>query len=331
MLDLDKFSNTKILITGGTGPFGISILKKLDDAKSSFNIFLLTRNKEKVKNLEKRFPNINLFPIENQLPFINKSFINKLPIVDYVLHMASVTAKESYENIDPLLKYRLLSEGTLDVCNYALKIKAKRLLFTSSGCVYGPTNNDELLKEDRPLLISNNSSKNNSLIIGKLSAEYICNYFREFHNLDTKIARCFSFCGEGIPVDLHYAIGNFSHQAINNKDIVIKGDGKSMRSYMDLDDLALWLLNQLFRDFESDILNTGSDEAISILELAEKIKFLANSNSNIKVLGEKNVSLSNPLRNFYIPDITRAKKELNLTIKCKLNESVKKYLNSLYK
>ncbi|KGF91725.1 MULTISPECIES: NAD-dependent epimerase/dehydratase family protein [Prochlorococcus] len=331
MLDLKKFSNTNILITGGTGPFGISILKKLDAAKCSFNIFLLSRNKEKVEILKNRFSNLNLFYIESELPFINKSFINKLPKVDYVLHMASVTAKESYENIDPLLKFRLLSEGTLDICNYALKIKAKRLLFTSSGCVYGPNNNNEPLKEDRSLLVSNNTSKNNSLIIGKISAEYICNYFREFSDLDTKIARCFSFCGEGIPVDLHYAIGNFAHQAINNKDIIIKGDGKSIRSYMDLDDLAFWLLNQLLRDFESNIINTGSDETISILELAEKIKFLANSNSKIKVLGEKNVSLSNPQRNFYIPDITRAKKELNLTIKCKLNDSVKKYLNSLYR
>ena len=105
---------------------------------------------------------------------------------------------------------------------------------------------------------------------------------------------------------MHYAIGNFSHQAINNKEIIIKGDGKSMRSYMDLDDLAFWLLTQLFRDFKSNILNTDSFKQSQYLSL-QKIKLLANSNSNIKVLGEK-MLLSNPLRNFYIPDITRVKR-----------------------
>ena len=75
-----------------------------------------------------------------------------------------------------------------------------------------------------------------SLSVGKISAEYICNYFREFKNLETKIARCFSFGGEGIPTDLHYAIGNFVVKPLKT-NIVIKGDGMAVRSYMDLDDL----------------------------------------------------------------------------------------------
>ena len=147
--------------------------------------------------------------------------------------------------------------------------------------------------------------------------------------METKIARCFSFCGEGIPTDLHYAIGNFAAQAIEDKSIVIKGDGMAVRSYMDLDDLAIWLARALFFESNSDIYNFGSSEEISIFKLAQKIKLIANSKSEIMVLGKSNVTLSNPLRDYYVPDISKAQNDMKLSLKFNLDSTISKYIKYL--
>jgi len=327
-LELKQLSNSRIFITGGTGPFGKAFLRYLDSEKILFKIFLLTRNSEKVRKFAYNYKNLDIVPILGSLPFQEKDFIKELPKVDFILHMASVTAEESFNKIDPLEKYLLLNQGTLDICNYGLHINAKRLLFTSSGCVYG-VNNKKPINENNSLKVSGDSVINNSLAIGKISAEYTCNYFNEFKSLDTKIARCFSFCGLGMPTNLHYAIGNFSSQAIKGDKIIINGDGLAVRSYMDLDDLAIWLARLLFFDSNFNIYNFGSQEEISIISLAKLIKKISNSASEICVLNKNNVTLSNPERDYYVPNISRAIKDLSLSLKFNLECSISKYIKSL--
>ena len=128
---------------------------------------------------------------------------------------------------------------------------------------------------------------------------------------------------------MHYAIGNFAAQAIENKDIVIKGDGMAVRSYMDLDDLAIWLSRALFFESDSNIYNFGSSEEISIFKLAQRIKIIANSKSEIIVLGKSNVTLSNPLRDYYVPDISKAQNDLKLSFQFNLDSTISKYIKYL--
>ena len=328
-MSIKYINSSKIFVTGGTGPFGEAFLRYLNSKNVEIEIFLLTRNPNKVYILQEKYKNLIIHSIHGCLPFKDKDFIHKLPKVDFILHMASVTAEESFNKINPLQKYLLLNEGTIDICNYGKLVNVERLLFTSSGCVYGSNSNNYPMKETINLKVNGNSAVNDSLSIGKISAEYICNYFREFESLETKIARCFSFCGLGIPTNLHYAIGNFTSQAIKGEDIVIKGDGLAIRSYMDLDDLGNWLCRLLLSESNFDIYNFGSDEEISISDLANKIKSLSKSSSNILVLGKSNVTLSNPLRDYYVPDIQRARKELNVSLEHNLDDSIVKYINYL--
>ena len=328
-MSIKDLTSSKIFVTGGTGPFGEAFLRHLNSKNIEIEIFLLTRNPNRVGIFQEKFKNLTIYPIHGSLPFKDKDFINTLPRVDFILHMASVTAEESFNKIDPLQKYLLLNEGTIDICNYGKNVNVERLLFTSSGCVYGSNTNNYPIKETSNLKVNGDSAVNDSLSIGKISAEYICNYFREFESLDTKIARCFSFCGLGIPTNLHYAIGNFTSQAIKGEDIVIKGDGLAIRSYMDLDDLGNWLCRLLFSESNFDIYNFGSDEAISISDLAERIKSLSQSSSNILVLGKSNVTLSNPLRDYYVPEIKRAREDLSVSLEHNLDDSIVKYINYL--
>jgi UDP-glucuronate decarboxylase len=115
----------------------------------------------------------------------------------------------------------------------------------------------------------------------KRCAEHLCAlYFKEY-GLQTVIARCFSFVGRDLPKDVHFAIGNFINDAINSSEIIVTGDGSPVRSYLDQRDLAEWLTELLFLDIGGEAYNVGSDQTLTIEELAYKIRDLISPNKNL--------------------------------------------------
>ena len=100
------------------------------------------------------------------------------------------------------------------------KCNVEKLLFVSSGVAYG---DDSTYEENANTNINFLDSKN-SLAIGKLYSEFLLNSVCEANNTEFKIARCFSFISEYLPCDIHYAVGNFVRDAVNEKDIVINNE-----------------------------------------------------------------------------------------------------------
>ncbi len=90
-----------------------------------------------------------------------------------------------------------------------------------------------------------------------------------------------------MPLDIHYAVGNFISDAILGNVINIKGDGKQVRSYMYISDLIIWLLNILFKGTNNTIYNVGSDKGLTMYDLATKISTLSEKKINVKVLNQK--------------------------------------------
>ena len=95
-------------------------------------------------------------------------------------------------------------------------------------------------------------------------------YFANKYGYKYSIARCFSFAGQYLPMDLHYAFGNFIDDYFNSKNIRIKGDGQDMRSYLYIGDAIAWLL-KMIEEPNNAIYNIGSENEIKIEELARKI------------------------------------------------------------
>lgn len=302
---------SRILITGGTGFFGKSMLdyrlRHPDRASSEW--IVLSRNPE-------RF--IRDYPtLANQL---GVSFVTgdvrdfKLPAgkLDAIIHAAAVLNPSAAEA--EILSAAI--EGTQHVIDVARTAGCEKVLYTSSGAVYGSLTAP--VSEEAPCCPMTPYGR------AKVEAENML----IASGLDVKIARCFAFVGKYLDRTIYYAIGNFIRDALAGKDIVINGDGSPMRSYMYADDLVEWLFAILERGESGRPYNVGSDQAISIRDLAHLVRNTLNpnnqANSSQKINSVKVFGAPVPgAANYYVPVIDRVRGELGLNLSTRLDEAIK--------
>ena len=318
---LEEFRNKKIFITGGTGFFGIWILETLAWANAKLNLnieaVVLTRN---VKNFKKKALHI----VNNKsFSFIEDDIINcKYPKqkFNYVIHAAADSVIK-YDNINSISAFDDIVEGTRHVLDFAVSCKANNILYVSSGAVYGkqPYNLSHIPEDymGAPDLTSLNSV----YAEGKRTAEMLCTLYSNKYNLPIKIARCFAFVGPYLPLDKHFAIGNFIGNLIENKPIIIRGDGTPVRSYLYVSDLVIWLLTILIKGKNCYPYNVGSEEEVSIEKLAKIIAKFAKIPLDIEIKTRKsNLNIIDR----YVPSTKRAQDELKLKQIVDLENSIYK-------
>lgn len=272
----------RVLITGGTGFFGKSILDYYSRHSCEYEFKILSRHDGDIIGDVATFT----FPKEH---------------FDAILHLASpllggMSDGEAFSSI---------MAGTKHIAEFA-KVNNATLLFASSGAVYGRLS--ETVSEDHPCDPVSGYGK------AKLASE--C-YFIE-KNVDVKIARCFAFVGKYLPRNGGFAIGNFIRDAQAGNDIAINGDGTPMRSYMYADDLVEWLFAILERGTSGRPYNVGSPHAISIRDLAILVRDTLGSKSEVKVLGKPVPGAAN----YYVPNVDRVVSELNVCEKVGVREAL---------
>ena len=165
------------------------------------------------------------------------------------------------------------------------------------------------------------SSADNAYGVGKLAAEHLCALYADEFGLETIVARCFAFMGPDLPLDVHFAIGNFVRDALWADEIVVRGDGSPLRTYLDQDDLANWLLTLLEKGRPGEAYNVGADEVVSIADLAHLVRDLIAPDKPVRILGKADPSHA---RNRYVPDITKARRELGLDVTISLAQSIRR-------
>lgn len=318
-----ELNEKDILLTGGTGFFGPWLLYFLIHLKQKysihFNIFCLSRDSAAFLEMHPLIANDNnIFWKDQDLtqPF-NIDFAP-----DYVFHMATDV---KFENNDVCLNsFDAIISGTRNVLRFlGTKNKNVKLIFTSSGAVYGkqPVSVSHLAETDFSAPDSLNS--HNFYSEGKRACELMCAlYAKENSNFQFVSARCFAFSGAFLPLDKNFAIGNFVKDLIEGKDIIVLGNGMARRSYMYAADLVLWLTEILLRGKHGESYNVGSDQSISIGELAHLIAGLKN---DIKVEIKGKVETNYKLEQ-YVPDVTKAKNQLGLKMYFSLESGIKKMI-----
>lgn len=295
----------RLFITGGTGFFGKSMLDyrlrhpEWPWAKAEWVV--LSRSPEQFKSANAALatqPGISFVAGDV------RDFAFPGGYFDAIIHAATsaVTTMSDDEMTSVIL------DGTKRVAEFAMTTGCSKVLFTSSGAVYGPRTAPASEEDDcRPFTAYGK---------GKLEAEKILIE----SGLEAKIARCFAFVGPHLNRGIHFAIGNFIQNCLDGNLIVINGDGTPLRSYLYADDLVEWLFAILERGENRRPYNVGSDHAVSIRELAETVRNALGSKSEIIVKGTPKAD-EKPL--VYVPSIERACSELGLEVKVSLEEAIR--------
>ncbi len=305
----DELRGQRLFITGGTGFFGCWLLESFVWANDTLGLnaqaVVLTRNPDAFCS---KAPHLASHPAVTLLPGDVRHFAFPEGRFSHVIHAATeASAKLNAER--PLLMLDTIIEGTRHTLDFAVQAEAKAFLLTSSGAVYGkPPPELAYLSES----YSGAPDPHDPGAVygeGKRLAELLCTHYHRQHGLETKIARGFAFVGPYLPLDTHFAIGNFIRDALADGPIVVNGDGTPCRSYLYAADLAIWLWTILCRAPAGRPYNVGAGEAVTILETASRVA--ASADPALPVTVALPPTGSPPRR--YVPDVSRAATELGLT------------------
>jgi dTDP-glucose 4,6-dehydratase len=215
--------------------------------------------------------------------------------------------------------------GTRRTLDFSVQAGVKHFLHTSSGAVYG-----DLMANLGPVPEDYTGGPDISQPKwaygeGKRLAELLCCIYGERHGISVKNARCFATIGPRLPLDTHFAIGNFIADALAGRDLIIKGDGTPVRSYIDVADLTIWLWHILVFGKAGNAYNVGSEAGQSIAEIATIVRDVLNPTLDIKVLGQP---IPQQLASVYVPSTQKACEELGLKLCTTLENSIRTTANA---
>ena len=305
-----------VFITGGTGFFGCWLLESFiwinEFLGLNANATVLTRNpKAFIKKVPHLAKNHAIRLIQGDI----RNFKFPKGEFPFVIHAATdASAKLNQEN--PLLMFDTIVEGTKHTLEFACTHGTRKFLFTSSGAVYGQLPLEMIYIPEDYSIAPDTMNRDAAYGLGKRAAETLCSLYP----METKIARCFAQVGTYLPLNTHYAIGNFIRDVSLARSIEINGDGTPIRSYMYAADLTIWLWTILFQGQLNRPYNVGSDKGVSILELANIVRQEVNPQIGINVAHKPD----SQLRQRYVPSIERARTELDLDIWIPLEEAIRR-------
>ena len=317
-----KLSNQRLLLTGGTGFIGKWILSSFLNANRKLNlsaqIVIVSRDPE---SFLRNFPVLRNY---KEIHWVKKDIREITPEdckeCSFCIHGATDIVNPVNE-VDVFETCVLGTSRIIDAMNTSRG--RKRMLILSSGAVYKNIISNELpFSEDSlELPLSQESIKiSKNYIEGKRLSEFqSIVYAKKNPEFEVVIARCFSFVGPYNPLRENFAIGNFIEMAIKNKDIVIRGAGNELRSYLYASDLSYWLWTIFFNAKTCEIYNVGGVQSISISDLAIKVNKLIGGSGRIKILGK---STLNTLNQSYLPLLHKIFKELNVIETVSLEQAI---------
>jgi dTDP-glucose 4,6-dehydratase len=319
-----------IFVTGGTGFFGRWILESFAYANLNLSLgarmTVLTRDPEAAKA---KAPELAANPAIDFVRgdvrhFDREAILKQLPSghpgdFRFVIHAATESGSTLGRD-DPLAMFDTIVAGTRAALDFAAGSGTRRFLFTSSGAVYGLQPSDVTHIPETYPGAADCTRANSAYGEGKRAAELLCAFYHGRRPaLEPVIARCFAFVGPFLPLDAHFAIGNFIRDGLRGGPIRIGGDGTPRRSYLHAADLAIWLWTLLFRGQPGRPYNVGSEDDVTILELASMVAECFPNQINVELARQPVPGLPSSR---YVPATGRAAGELGLATLIPLKEAI---------
>lgn len=270
-MKVNKFSQKRILVTGGAGFIGNHLcLRLLDQGHEVICVDnLFTGHK------------INLHKLHHYeyFEFIRHDVTMPLYIeVDEIYNLACPASPKHYQ-YSPTQTIKTSVHGAINMLGLAKRVKAK-ILQASTSEVYG----DPLVHPQREDYWGhvNPIGPRACYDEGKRCAETLFYDYHRQYGVDIRIARIFNCYGPSMRPDDGRVVSNFIIQALENKDITIYGNGEQTRSFCYVDDLVSGLIALMnYQGEQPGPINLGNPSEFSILELAQKIIGLTDSKSTL--------------------------------------------------
>jgi nucleoside-diphosphate-sugar epimerase len=317
--ELEQLRGKKLFITGGTGFFGKWLLAALcrADAELDLELHASVLSRDPARFLREH-PEAGAWPSLHFERGGVTDFSFGAARADYIIHAAADntafrTNAEEEERADAI------TAGTQRILDLARESGARRLLYVSSGAVYGTLAGQ--LSGAKEIDFAS-AQPLTTYAAAKSQAEQLC----EDSGLNFVTARAFAFLGPHLPLDAHFAAGNFLRDAMRGGPILVRGDGTALRSYLHPADLVVWLLRILLRGQRGRAYNVGSDETVSTAQLAQNIAAAVNPKPDVVIQSVQ----PQGSQNIYLPDIHRARAELNLDVAIPLADAIARTLAFLH-
>jgi dTDP-glucose 4,6-dehydratase len=320
-IDLHSIVNKSVLMTGGTGFVGSWLTESWNHAcrrlKGKGRLTILSRDPkafEDEHNLD-----------SGQVGFVSgdvRSF--RIPPgtkFDLIVH-AATPARATLNNNRPAEMLDIILGGQENLLNQISTGSSPRLVFTSSGAVYGPQPATVQRISEEQLTGPDVLNPHAAYHEGKRMAEMLLSIAASEGIVQPLIARLFAFHGPFLPLNEHFAIGNFIRDALAGGPIVVNGDGTTVRSYQYPTDMVSWLWAIAERAHACHAFNVGSDEGMSMREIAQTVASVSGV-ADVDVRGTPD-----PTRDVdrYIPSINRATTELGLINRVPFTEGLRRTL-----
>lgn len=320
-------NGARLFMTGGTGFVGSWLLEVVqranDTLASGIELVVLTRNPERARqHLPHIFERADTVVLGGDVTTIGAS----LGKFDLCVH-AATDVGDPLKAGDPVKVFDSIVEGTRRVLELAAGAGASRFLLTSSGAIYGtqPPMLEHMAESygAAPELLLPSAAYGN----GKRAAEWLAAAYAARAPQDGMaccIARIFAVLGPRLPLDGPFAAGNFVRDALRGQPIAVRGDGRPLRSYLYMADVCVWLLRILGSGASGQAYNVGSEHAVSIENLAQRIAQSAGGDVAVDVMAPTGDDAPAPR---YVPDTQKARHALGLAEYTNLETALSKTIH----
>ena len=266
---LDSLQGKTVMITGATGMIGACMTDMLCAAVEDVHVLALCRNAERARARFAGQKNVEVISCDLTKP------LSGLPGADYIVHAASNAHPMAF-SADPVDTMQGNIFGTMNLMEHLLACGGRRLLFVSTGEIYGenPDVTDGFSEDGFGKIDSMNPRS--CYPESKRAAETLCASYVRQYGADAVVARLCYIYGPTIAPDNSRADAQFLRKALAGEDIVMKSAGSQMRSYCYVSDAVAGLLTVLLRGEKGLAYNIANREsAHTIREYAETLAQLA--------------------------------------------------------
>jgi dTDP-glucose 4,6-dehydratase len=316
----DALRRQRVFVTGGTGFVGTWLVEAFAAANDAYDlgatVVLLSRDPARFA------ANAPHLAGHRAVRLIAGDVVDFTPpdgSFAFVVHAA--TERQNGAANAPLRSLDRDTAATRRVLDFARNAETRRMLFTSSGAVYGSQPPELSHLAETYAGAPDATDVRTAYGQGKRLSECACASYARAYGFDVVIGRLFAFVGPHLPLRAGFAVGDFLGDILGGRAIRIGGDGTAVRTYLYAADLAIWLWTLLLRGERGRAYNVGSAQPVSIRELAELMVAELAPATPIEI---ERRTLAGAAGARYVPSVERAESELGLRVRVALPDALRR-------